>query len=158
MRRSLASFLLSLLVAASLSASTLPQLLQKAKDQFRLGSYAQSLATLDTLERESLKEGFENDRVKLTPVLAFYRAVSHASLGRSPEAREQFEIFLAFQPDAVLDPAVYSKKILAALEEARKALRSRGQEPALPGGNSLMCTFEALSDIAKPMLVPFAPR
>jgi GWxTD domain-containing protein len=143
MRRALASLFLSLFVAASLTASTLPQLLQKAKDQFRLGAYAQALSTLDTLEQESSKEGLENDRAKLTPVLAFYRAVSHASLGRSPAAREQFEIFLAFQPDAVLDPAVYSKKILAALEEARKALRSRGQEPALPGGNSLILAFNS---------------
>ncbi|MEO8348676.1 MAG: hypothetical protein ABI610_07175, partial [Acidobacteriota bacterium] len=111
MRRSLASLFLSVLVAASLSASPLPQLLQKAKDQFRLGAYVLSLATLDTLDQESSKEGHENDRAKLTPVLAFYRAVSHASLGRGREAREQFEIFLAFQPLVDLDPAVYSRKI-----------------------------------------------
>ena len=143
MRRFLGSFSLSLLVAASLSAATLPQLLQKAKDQFRLGAYIQSLATLDALEKESLREGHENDRVKLTPVLAFYRAASFASLGRGPQAREQFEIFLAFQPDVELDPAVYSRRIVAALDEARRALRARGEEPAPPGGNTLVLAYKA---------------
>jgi GWxTD domain-containing protein len=140
MRRSLASFFLSLF-ALFAAASTLPQLLQKAKDQFRLGAYVQSLETLDALEQESLKEGHENDRTKLTPVLAFYRAAANASLGRGPEARKQFEIFLAFQPDVVLDPSVYSKKIVSALEEARKAIRARGEEPAPPGGNTLQLAY-----------------
>ena len=143
MRRFLASLFLSLLVSASLSASTLPQLLQKAKEQFRLGAYVQSLATLDALEAESLKEEHEKDRSKLTPVVAFYRAASFASLGRGPQAREQFEIFLAFQPEVALDPAVYSKKIVVALEEARKALRARGQEPAPPGANTLMLAYSS---------------
>jgi GWxTD domain-containing protein len=143
MRRSLASLFLTLLVAASLTASPLPQLLQKAKDQFRMGAYVQALETLDALEQESLKEGHENDRTKLTPVLAFYRGASNASLGRGPQAREQFEIFLAFQPDVNLDPAVYSKKIIVALEEARKALRARGQQPAPPGGNTLVLAYNA---------------
>lgn len=143
MRRSLASFLVSLLVAASLAAATLPQVLQKAKEQFRLGAYVQALATLDALEQESLKEGRENDRTKLTPVLAFYRAACYASLGRGPQAREQFEIFLAFQPDVELDPAVYSRKVVAALEETRRALRSRGQEPAPPGANTLLLAYSS---------------
>ncbi|MDQ5858603.1 MAG: GWxTD domain-containing protein [Acidobacteriota bacterium] len=143
MRRSLASLLLSFLVASSLTASTLPQLLQKAKTQFRLGAYVQSLSTLDTLEQESLKEGHENDRAKLTPVLAFYRAASYASLGRGPQAREQFEIFLAFQPDVDLDPAVYSKKIVSALDETRRGLRARGQEPAPRGGNTLVLAYNS---------------
>ena len=143
MRRSLASVFLSFLVASSLTASTLPQLLQKAKEQFRMGAYVQSLETLDALEQESRKEGHENDRTKLTPVLAFYRAASHASLGRGPQAREQFEIFLAFQPDVELDPSIYSKKVVAALAEARKTLRARGQEPAPPGGNTLVLAYGA---------------
>ncbi|HZI65699.1 MAG TPA: GWxTD domain-containing protein [Thermoanaerobaculia bacterium] len=143
MRRSLASLFLSLLVVSSLAASTLPALLQKAKDQFRMGAFVQSLETLDALEQESRKEGHENDRTKLTPVLAFYRAASYASLGRGPQAREQFEIFLAFQPDVELDPAVYSKKVVAALAEARKTLRARGQEPAPPGGNTLVLAYNA---------------
>lgn len=143
MRRSLASLFLSLLVASTLTASTLPSILQKAKEQFRLGAYVQALATLDALEQESMKEGHENDRAKLTPVLAFYRAVSNAALGRGPQAREQFEIFLAFQPDVELDPAVYSKKIVSALEEARKALRARGEEPAPAGANTLALAYNS---------------
>jgi GWxTD domain-containing protein len=143
MRRSLASLFLSLLLAASAAASTLPQLLQRAKEQFRIGAYVQTLATLEALEKESWKEGHEKDRTKLTPVLAFYRGAANASLGRGPQAREQFEIFLAFQPDVDLDPAVYSKKIVAALEEARKALRARGQEPASPTASTLVLAYNS---------------
>ena len=143
MRRSLASLFVSLLVASSLIASTLPNILQNAKDQFRLGAYVQALETLDALEQESLKEGHEADRAKLTPVIAFYRGAANASLGRGREAREQFEIFLAFQPDVVLDPAVYSKKIVAAMEEARRSLRARGEEPAPPGGNTLLLAYSS---------------
>ncbi len=38
---------------------------------------------------------------------------------------------------------MYSKKILTALEEARKSLRSRGQEPAPPGGGSLILAYNS---------------
>ena len=64
MKRNLA-IVASLLFTASLSASNLPQLLQKAKDQFRLAAYADALATLDSLEAESQKEGLEKEREAL---------------------------------------------------------------------------------------------
>jgi GWxTD domain-containing protein len=141
MRRFSVSCLIGFFLAASISASTLPELLQKAKTDFRHGAYTHALAVLDELEQESLKEGYEQDRVALTPVLAFYRGASYAALNRSPEAREQFEIFLPHQPDAVLDPAVYPKKVIEALEGARKSLKSRGEEPVAAGSNSLRLSY-----------------
>ncbi|HEV8609322.1 MAG TPA: GWxTD domain-containing protein [Thermoanaerobaculia bacterium] len=132
MKRS-AAIVASLLLTASVSASTLPELLQKAKDQFRLAAYTDALATLDLLDAASQKEGLEKDRAALAPVLAFYRGASLASLGRPAEAQGQFQAFLAFQPNAVLDPAVYSKKIIAALEGARRTLASNKERPARTG-------------------------
>lgn len=132
MKRS-AAVVASFLFTASLFASTLPELLQKAKDQFRLAAYSDALKTLDALETESLKEGHEKDRVALAPVLSFYRGACLASLDRKEEAREQFTIFLAHQPNAALDPAVYSKKIVSALEDARKTLAANRELPAQTG-------------------------
>jgi len=131
--RRFAAVLASLLFAASLSAANLPQLLQKAKDQFRLAAYKDSLATLDQLESESMVPGLEKDREALAPILPFYRGACLASLDRPAEARLQFQAFLAFQPNAALDPAVYSKKVIAALEDARKSVGSNKEVPAQSG-------------------------
>jgi len=132
MKRSVA-IVASLLFTASLSASNLPQLLQKAKDQFRLAAYNDALATLDSLEADSQKEGLERERGALAPVLAFYRGACLASLDRQPEAQQQFQAFLAFQPNAELDPAIYSKKVIAALESARRTLAVNKQLPEQTG-------------------------
>jgi GWxTD domain-containing protein len=140
MKRS-AAVLASLLFASSLSASSLPQLLQKAKDQFRLAAYSDALATLGSLEAESQKEGLEKERAALAPVLAFYRGACLASLDRPAEAQGEFQAFLAFQPNAVLDPAVYSKKVIATLEDARRKLASGKELPAQTG--SLAAAYRA---------------
>jgi GWxTD domain-containing protein len=140
MKRTL-SFLFAILIASTLFASTLPELLQKAKDQFRLAAYTDALATLDRLEAESLKEGHEKDRAALAPVLAFYRGACLSSLDRAGEAQVQFQAFLAFQPNAALDPAVYSKKVIAALEDARRTLAANKETPA--EGGSLAMAYRA---------------
>jgi GWxTD domain-containing protein len=142
MKRTL-SFLFAILFASSIAAADLPQLLQKAKDQLRLAAYNDALATLDQLEAESQKEGLEKDRAALAPVLAFYRGACLASLDRPAEARGQFEAFLAFQPNASLDPAVYSKKVIAALEGARRSLSARKQLPEQTG--SLAMAYRAFA-------------
>ena len=123
----------ALFLAFPLLSENLPQLLQKAKDQFRLAAYTESLATLDLLEAESQKDGLEKERAALAPVLAFYRGACLASLDRPAEAQPQFQAFLAFQPNAVLDPAVYSKKVIAAFEGARRTLASNKELPAATG-------------------------
>jgi GWxTD domain-containing protein len=142
MKRVLLS-LFSILFAFSLPAADLPKLLQKAKDQFRLAAFSDALATLDELEAASQGEGHENDRTALAPVLEFYRGVSLASLDRKEEAREHFEAFLAFQPTAALDPAVYSKKVIAALEDARRTLAANKELPAQTG--SLAMAYRAFA-------------
>lgn len=120
-------------LATLLAAEGLPQLLQRAKEQFRLGSHKDALVTLNDLDAESQQPGHEKDRAALTPVLAFYRGACLASLDRSAEAQQQFQSFLAFQPTASLDPAVYSKKVIAALEAARRSASLRPELTSATG-------------------------
>ena len=114
---------LGLLIASVVAgAATLPELLQKAKEEFRSGSFADALRTLSEIEEESSRPGLEKDRAMLEPIVAFYRGASYASLGKKGEARANFAIFLKHQPNATLDAALYSKKVIAALEDARRTL------------------------------------
>src|SRR6516162_881470 len=130
MRRCLASLLF--LAAVSASAATLPSLFYKAKEEFRLANYTESLKSLDLLQQESEKPGNEAARAQLAPALAFYRGACLAALGRADEARESFETFLAYQPNPTLDPSLYPKKVIAALEDARKNLQT--QKASKPAG------------------------
>jgi len=128
MRRLIPTLLLAL-TAASLSASTPPELFQKAKTQFKLRAYADSLKTLEELERTSAVP--ENARYveSMRPGVAFYRGASLAGLGRAEEARASFQVFLAYRPDAVIDPASYPKEVVRALEEARTLAGVKPQKP-----------------------------
>ncbi len=125
MRRALPLFSFSFFLGACVCAATLPELLREAKEQFRLGSYARALQTLSELDAESQKPGAEKERVALEPVLAFYQGACYAGLGKREQARMHFEAFLAHQPNATLDPAIYPKKVIAAVEEARTNLGRR---------------------------------
>jgi GWxTD domain-containing protein len=115
----------------------------KAKEQFRLSAYAQTLATLEKLVQESDLPGNEAYRAQLRPGLAFYRAASLAALGRAEEARPEFEVFLAYQPNAALDPGAFPPKVIAALEEARAGLSAEPRKPAETG--SLATTFRTFT-------------
>ena len=132
MKRTAASFFSTLVFASLLFAADLSTLLHRVKDQFRLGSYDRALITLGELDSQSGEPGLETERAALTPVLAFYRGACLAGLGRNPESIAEFQTFLAFQPNASLDPAVYPKKVIAAFEEARRALPRRA-DPTLDG-------------------------
>jgi hypothetical protein len=59
MRRHLAVPLLGALLCLPSAGATLPELFMKAKQQFKLGNYAQVLATVETLDAESGKPGRE---------------------------------------------------------------------------------------------------
>jgi GWxTD domain-containing protein len=123
MRRYLVSLLfLAFLAATTASAATLPTLFYKAKEQFRMANYAESLKTLELLQQESEKPGNEAARAQLAPGLAFYKGACLASLGRAEEAREALEVFLSYEPNPTLDPSVYPKKVIAAIADARKDL------------------------------------
>ena len=137
MRRiSYLSFLLFFLLAGSLlPASSLPQLFQKAKDQFRLRAYAETLATLSKIETEGEQPENQAQRTALRPGVAFYRGACLAALGRDSEARAEFQVFLAFSPTVSLDPGMYPKKVIALLEETRRELKrpNETQPPAEDG-------------------------
>jgi GWxTD domain-containing protein len=119
------SSFLPLLLSVLLATATLPELFQKAKTQFKLGAYGDALATLSELDSESAKPGFETQRQAVLPGLLFYKGASLAALGKSAEAEEIFEAFLALKPGSQLDPAVYPKSVVTALETARKTVEDR---------------------------------
>ena len=125
MRRLLVSVALLAFLSAAAAAATLPSLFYEAKEQFRLADYNGSLATLDQLQTEAERPGNEAYRAQLAPALAFYRGACYAALGRTDEARTSFEAYLAYQPNATLDPSLYPPKIIAALDDARKSLQQR---------------------------------
>ncbi len=120
MRRLGALAAVSLLLALPAPGETLPELFHKAKAQVKGESWAQALKTLAALEAEAEKPGFESARQQLAAPLAFYRGVCKANLGRADEARLDFAAFLSIEPNASMDPSMYSKKAVAAFQTARK--------------------------------------
>src|SRR5262245_21815952 len=125
-----------LAAASAALAATIPALYQQTKEHIRAGSWNDALSTMSSLEAEASKPGNEEARVKLQAPLAFYRGVCEANLDQTAEARASFQAFLADQPNATMDPAMYSKKAIAAFEAARKstsapAERSSGGSPSL---------------------------
>ena len=130
-RKLLVSAIAALLLAGSANAQNLVELFQKAKGEIKASSWADALKTLDQLDAESQKPGMEAQRKQLEPALALYRGVAFANLGKSQEAKEQFEAYLAINPNAALDSATYSKKAIAAMEEARKSVSGGGAIPSL---------------------------
>lgn len=149
MKRAAAFSVFSFLLAAFLAAANLGQLLQRAKEQFRIGSYAASLKTLSQLDLESRAEGLERDRAALEPIIAFYRGACDASLGRTEEARSEFAAYLAYEPNARLDPALYSKKVAAVFEQARQSVKSRAE--VAEQSNSLALAYR---DFPRPAAAP----
>lgn len=134
MRRPLiSSLLLFVVVSVSAATSTLPELFLKAKEQFRLAAYSEALATLVELQTQSERPGNEAYRTSLAPGLAFYRGACLAALGRREEARAEFEQYLAYQPNASLDPSIYPPRVIAALDEARAGMQKGAREPARTG-------------------------
>jgi GWxTD domain-containing protein len=123
------SILFLILSTSAISAAELMQLFQKAKEQFRLSAYAQALTTLEQVEIESQKPENQGHFTSLRPALAFYRGACLAALGREQEARENFEIFLAFSPNASIDPGLYPKKVVALLEQTRRDLKTPKAPP-----------------------------
>jgi GWxTD domain-containing protein len=127
--------LLPFLAAVSLAVS-LPELFLKAKEQFKLGNYKESLAAVEALDAESAKPGLEAERQKMLPGLLFYKGANLAALGRSEEAEPAFEGFLERVPNATIDPALYPPKVITAFDTARKSLvasSGKANEPAQTG-------------------------
>ena len=139
-RIALAGIVVLCSVAALAAGADCLSLFLKAKDQFRLGAYPDSLATLDRLVAESEKPGNEAVRAQLAPGLAFYRGAGLAALGRTQEALPQLQAFLTYQPNASLDPSAFPPRVLAALEEARRGVKSNA--PKQPRSGSLAASYQ----------------
>jgi GWxTD domain-containing protein len=124
--------------AAGLQAQTaqeLADLFAKAKAQFRGGAYAESLANLEKIDAATRAPEFEAAREKILPALSFYRGADLAALGRVPEARAAFRVYLESAPATRLDPAMYPRSVLEAFEAAREELpRQEGVAPASRAG------------------------
>jgi GWxTD domain-containing protein len=119
--RRLGATLAVLLFSATITAQSLPQLFHKAKAQVKGEAWQDALGTLDRLDAESAKPGNETARRQLEAAMAFYRGVCEANLDMAEKAQSDFETFLALQPNATMDPSMYSKKAIAAFRAARKA-------------------------------------
>ncbi|MEP6767908.1 MAG: hypothetical protein ABJC61_04525 [Acidobacteriota bacterium] len=91
MKKIILASLVASLFAGFLPAQSVVELFQRAKQQVKAASYADALATLDALDAETAKEGHENDRKMAEGPLAFLRGVCDAALGKSDEARAQFQ-------------------------------------------------------------------
>jgi GWxTD domain-containing protein len=111
----------ALLFAASISAQSLPELFQKAKAQVKGESWTEALHTLDALEAEAALPGNEAARQQLAAPTTFYRAVCEANLGLAEKAQADFKTFLELEPNASMDPSMYSKKAVAAFQAAKKS-------------------------------------
>jgi GWxTD domain-containing protein len=114
------------LAAAVLVGQTIPELFNTAREQVKAGSWKDALATLDAVDAEAGKPGNEGLKKQLEGPSAFYRGVCEANLDQADKARSDFGTFLRVQPNAAIDTATYSKKAVAAFEDARKAAQAVG--------------------------------
>jgi GWxTD domain-containing protein len=123
------------------AAPSIPELFQQAKQQFRFARYQDALTSIEELARVSQAPENDHYRPALLAPIAFYRGACLAALDHPQEAREEFEIYLAYSPDVTLDPAIYPSKVVAALEQARTATRQRQEKPEQEG--TLAATYRA---------------
>lgn len=105
---------------APLSAETLGELFARVKSKVAAGAYADGLLALSELEAEAKKPGNEKALAPLRPAAAFYRGVCLAALGRPDEAKAEFAVFIAANPDRDIDRKAYPASVIAAFEQARK--------------------------------------
>src|SRR5215475_2846054 len=105
--------------------SSLKELFQRGKTEFKLANYDASLKTFQELDELSQKPGLESERVRLAPVVSFYRAANLAALGRKEDARLEFENYLSVFPRADLDRNAFPKAVVEAFEKAREAVEAR---------------------------------
>ena len=140
MKRIGAVFAAFLLISTASAAQSLPELFQKAKAQVKGESWTEALKTLDKLDADAALPGNESARQQLAAPTAFYRGVCEANLGQADKAKADFATFLQLQPNASLDPSMYSKKAIAAFEAARASV-APPPEPST-GGPSMFARFQ----------------
>ena len=101
-------------------AATAPELFHKMKTEYSLAQYSRAFETLQALEVESARPENEQYRAQLEPAVAFYRGAILASLGRTAEAKAAFRQYLELEPNAGVDPGLYSSSVVKAFELARR--------------------------------------
>jgi GWxTD domain-containing protein len=128
---------------APLSAESLGELFARVKSKIVAGSYAEGLIALSELEAEARKPGNEKALEPLRPAAAFYRGVCLAALGRPDEAKTEFAVFIAANPDRGIDRKAYPASVVAAFEQARKPRPEAGKgEESL---SALMLAYRSTS-------------
>lgn len=114
-------------IASPASAQNpLPELFQKAQQEFGAGKHEQSLATIEELDQLSRQPGLENDRRQLIAPIHFFRAANLAMLGRTQDAIIQFQGFLHYNPAAELKKGSFPEPVRDALAKARERMRGGG--------------------------------
>ena len=144
-------FLAAAFVSTVLAAQAIPELFQTAKQQIKASAWQDALRTLDALDAESAKPGNETVRSQLQGPVAFYRGVCDANLGEREKARADFAIFLETSPNATMDPGMYSKKAVAAFEEARKTAAPPAEADDGPSLFAAYQEFKAPPNIGEPV-------
>src|SRR5512132_2435025 len=124
-----------LALSGSAHAATAPELFRKMKTEYSLAQYSRALETLQALDTESARPENEHVRAQLEPAVAFYRGAILASLGRSAEAKAAFRQYLDLEPNAGVDPGLYSSSVVKAFEQARKE-RAAAPKPSDSPANS----------------------
>jgi GWxTD domain-containing protein len=140
-----ALFLAVFLAAGALPSQTVPELFQKAKAQVRGGGWQDALKTLAAVDAEAAKPGNEGMAQQLEGPVAFYRAVCEANLDQPDKATADFATFLRAQPNATIDPGTYSKKAVAAFDDARKIVA-----PPPSAGSGAPSLFNAYQEFKPP--------
>ncbi len=133
------------------SAQTLPELFQKVKAQVKGEAWQDALKTLDALEAEAARPVNEAARRQLAAPTAFYRGVCEANLGQAAKAKADFETFLSLQPNATMDPAMYSKKAIAAFEDARRSVTAPAESDGRPSMFVAFQEFKPPANASEPI-------
>ena len=136
-------FLLGVGLYAPLSAETLGELFARVKSKVAAGAYAEGLVALGELEAEARKPENEKALAPLQPAAAFYRGVCLAALGKPDEAKAEFAVFIAANPDRGIDRKMYPGSVVAAFEQARKSRPGAGQ--AQDSLSALMLAYRSTS-------------
>jgi GWxTD domain-containing protein len=137
-------------ITASLSAATLPELFQKVKQRVSARDWTGGLEALKELDAEAARPENERASEALRPAAAFYRGACLAATDRTAEARAEFALYIAANPDKGIDHGAYPKKVIAAFEEARRAARPEASE----GTSSLGAAFREVPYPSAALLPP----
>lgn len=146
--RTVVSILLAFLFAVPVFAApgdlTLPQMFQKAKEEFSGARYADALSTLARLDEASRQPGFERDRKQLEPAIAFYRGASLAAMGKSEEGKAELARYIALNPTASLEKGAFPRRVFEAFEAARLEALNRSESTAASDIGSIYASFRPL--------------